>query len=410
MAKGDYLVAQVSSIVNDAIEDALGKNAAITSLDTTNIVSLGKDLDDMNLLDGWFAALANRIVKTIYFVRVYGEERRSVLRDEHEYGAFIQKVYYKMPDLVNNPEYAIPQAPVSPATEYTYNQLSPYEVSTNIEVSAAIFGGQGTVALEFVRPVDQIRSAFLSSAEMIRFIDGLYLVAENKIKKAEEELTNLAVNTAMAYDINAGLVRNLLEEYNDTLPEGADELTAVQAMRDADFLRYAAMEIKMAIDFMGKMSVVYNAEGYETFTGRDNMVVEMLSMFNAFSEIYLQSDTFHKELVELPRFESVASWQRLDNSVTQTFEDVSSIKIEHDDINSGTAVSQAGIVCFLHDIEHVAAYFGHRRTWEKYNERQDLYIHGDTMRKGYAVDGHANALVFVVADSSESSKKKAAKK
>ena len=87
-------------------------------------------------------------------------------------------------------------------------------------------------------------------------------------------------------------------------------------------------------------------------------------------------------------------WQRLDNSVTQSFEDVSSISIE----NGSLEVAQSGIICFLHDIEHVAAYFGHRRTWEKYNERDDVMIHGDTMRKGYAVDGHANGLVFVVAD------------
>lgn len=392
--RANYIVAQKYSVVNDAIEDALGQNASITSLDTSDLVSLGKQLSDMQLLEGWFGALANRIVKTVYFVRTYGKRSRSILRDEHEYGAFVQKVYYKAPDFVANSEYGIPQAPVSPATEYTYNQSSPYDVNATVEVSAAVFGGQGTIALEFVRPIDQIRSAFLSESEMIRFIDGIYVVAENKIKLAEEELVDMAVNTAMAYDINAGLVRNLLEEYNDLLPESATPLTANEAMRDADFLRYAAMEIKMAVDFMGEMSVVYNAEGYQTFTDRENLVVEMLSMFNAFSEIYLQSDTFHNELVELPRFEPVPRWQRLDNSVTQSFEDVSSISIE----NGSLEVAQTGIICFLHDIEHVAAYFGHRRTWEKYNERDDVMIHGDTMRKGYAVDGHANGLVFVVAD------------
>lgn len=400
-ARANYLVSQKYAVVNDAIADALGENASITELDTTGLVNFGSQLESMGLLEGFFGALANRIVKTIYFVRVYGERRRSVLRDEHEFGAFVQKVYYKMPDLVANPEYQIPQAPVSPATAYTYNQSSPYDVNATIEVSCAVYGGQGTLALEFVRPVDQIRTAFLSEAEMIRFIDGLYLAADNKIKLAEEEVTDLAVNTAMAYDINAGLVRNLLTEYNDLLPESATPLTADEAMRDADFLRYAAMEIKQAIDFMGEMSVVYNAEGYETFTDRENLVVEMLSMFNAFSEVYLQSDTFHKELVELPRFEPVPRWQRLDNSVKQSFEDVSSINIANDAINSGTAVEQSGIICFIHDVEHVAAYFGHRRTWEKYNERQDLYIHGDTMRKGFAVDGHANGLVFVVAEESE---------
>ena len=398
MAKGDYIIKQKYAVVNDAIADALGKNASISTLNTTDLVSLGKSLANMNLLEGWYAAMANRIVKTVYFVRVYGQRQRSVLRDEHEYGAFVQKVYYKTPDFVANPEYGIPQAPVSPATEYTYQQSSPYDVSAVVEVSAAVFGGQGTLALEFVRPVDQIRTAFISEAEMIRFIDGLYVAADQRIKLAEEELTDLAVNTAIAYDVDNNKVRNLLTEFNALLPEDADPLTAAQAVRDADFLRYACMEIGQTIDYMGEMSTIFNVEGYETFTDRENMVVEVLSYFARSMEVFLQADTFHDSLVSLPRYESVPRWQRLKNSVAQDFESLSSIKIQNSAINSGNALTVKGIVAFVHDIEHVAAYFGHRRTWEKYNERDDVYIHGDTMRKGYAVDGHANGVVFIVAD------------
>ena len=398
MAKGDYIIKQKYAVVNDAIADALGKNAAITTLNTTDLVSLGKSLANMNLLEGWYAAMANRIVKTVYFVRVYGQRQRSVLRDEHEYGAFVQKVYYKAPDFVANPEYGLPQAPVSPATEYTYNQSSPYDVSAVVEVSASVFGGQGTLALEFVRPVDQIRTAFISEAEMIRFIDGLYVAADQRIKLAEEELTDLAVNTAIAYDVDNNKVRNLLTEFNALLPEDADPLTAAQAVRDADFLRYACMEIGQTIDYMGEMSTIFNVEGYETFTDRENMVVEVLSYFARSMEVFLQADTFHDSLVSLPRYESVPRWQRLKNSVAQDFASLSAIKIQNSAINSGNALTVNGVIAFVHDIEHVAAYFGHRRTWEKYNERDDVYIHGDTMRKGYAVDGHANGVVFIVAD------------
>ena len=398
MAKGDYIIKQKYAVVNDAIQDALGANASITTLNTTDLVSLGKSLANMNLLEGWYAAMANRIVKTVYFVRVYGQRQRSVLRDEHEYGAFVQKVYYKAPDFTANPEYGLPQAPVSPATEYTYNQSSPYDVSAVVEVSASVFGGQGTLALEFVRPVDQIRTAFISEAEMIRFIDGLYVAADQRIKMAEEELTDLAVNTAIAYDVDNGKVRNLLTEFNALLPEDADPLTAAQAVRDADFLRYACMEIGQTIDYMGEMSTIFNVEGYETFTDRENMVVEVLSYFARSMEVFLQADTFHDSLVSLPRYESVPRWQRLKNSVAQDFASLSAIKIQNSAINSGNALAVNGIVAFVHDIEHVAAYFGHRRTWEKYNERDDVYIHGDTMRKGYAVDGHANGVVFIVAD------------
>ena len=398
MAKGDYIIKQKYAVVNDAIADALGKNASISTLNTTDLVSLGKSLANMNLLEGWYAAMANRIVKTVYFVRVYGQRQRSVLRDEHEYGAFVQKVYYKAPDFTANPEYGLPQAPVSPATEYTYNHSSPYDVSAVVEVSASVFGGQGTLALEFVRPVDQIRTAFISEAEMIRFIDGLYVAADQRIKLAEEELTDLAVNTAIAYDVDNNKVRNLLTEFNALLPEDADPLTAAQAVRDADFLRYACMEIGQTIDYMGEMSTIFNVEGYETFTDRENMVVEVLTYFARSMEVFLQADTFHDSLVSLPRYESVPRWQRLKNSVAQDFASLSAIKIQNSAINSGNALTVNGVIAFVHDIEHVAAYFGHRRTWEKYNERDDVYIHGDTMRKGYAVDGHANGVVFIVAD------------
>lgn len=399
MAKGDYIIKQKYSVVNDAISDALGKNGSISTLNTTDLVSLGKSLANMQLLEGWYAAMANRIVKTVYFVRVYGQRQRSVLRDEHEYGAFVQKVYYKAPDFVSNPEYGLPQAPVSPSTEYTYNQTSPYDVSAVVEVTASVFGGQGTLALEFVRPIDQIRTAFLSESEMIRFIDGLYVAADNKIKMAEEELTDLAVNTAIAYDVDNNKVRNLLTEYNTLLPDDATPLTAGEAVRDADFLRFACMEIGQTIDFMGEMSTIYNVEGYETFTDRENMVLELLGFFEKSLEVNLQADTFHKDLVSLGTgFEIVPRWQRLKNNVAQDFASISSIKIQNSAINSGNALTVNGVVAFLHDVEHVACYFGHRRTWEKYNERDDVMIHGDTMRKGYAVDGHANGIVFIVAD------------
>ena len=86
-----YDVTQIYGIVNDAAADALGKTAGTTKLDTTNFLSLGKQLSDMSLLDGWFGALAKRISKTVLFARTYEGKKRRVLRDEQEWGAFIQK-------------------------------------------------------------------------------------------------------------------------------------------------------------------------------------------------------------------------------------------------------------------------------------------------------------------------------
>ena len=388
-----YLVTQIKDIVNDAVEDALGKSASVQKLDSSDIVSLGKAISEYDAYEGFFGALANRIVRTIYFIRTYEGSRRNILRDEHEYGAFIQKVYYEMPDAVDNPTWNIPTALGA------YTQASPYDVNATITVSSLIFGGKGTWSIEIVRPIEQIKSAFLDNASMMNFIDGIYLAVENAFKLQEDTLVSLAANTAMAAAIKGGKARNLLAEYN-TNHAGAT-LTVAQALESADFLKYASKEINRTIKNMGKMSTVYNVDGYTTFTPKDRMVVEILAEFASASDMYLQADTFHDELVKLPNYEEVPYWQGSGDSFA--FEDCSSIDVTNDalideDVVGDTGeVEQSGIICFLHDIENVAAYFGRRRSWELPNPRSEVMIHGEKAEKGFAVDTHANGIVFYMA-------------
>ena len=385
------LVKQISQLVNDAVKDALGKNAVLTTLDSTDVVSMGKLISQYDAFEPFYKSLTNRIARTVYFVRTYEGRTRSVLRDEHEYGAFIQKVYYTMPDAVDNPTWAIPDA------QGNYKQASPYDVEGTVAISSLIYGGKGTWTIEIIRPVEQIKSAFTSPAEMAGFIDGIYITIENSFKLEEERLTALAVNTAMASALQGGKARNLLAEYN-AMHVGAT-LTVTECLENLDFLKYASKEINLTIDNMGTMSTVYNKAGYATFTTKENLVVEMLSHYASANDMYLQADTFHNELTKLPNFEKVPYWQSSGDKFS--LESCSAIKVKHSDLvsesNSTGVVEQGGIICFVHDIENVAAYFGNRRSWELFNQRSDVMVHGEKADKGFAVDNHANGVVFYVA-------------
>ena len=377
-----YLTAQIKNIINDSVKDALGTNYAPTKTETSDVVSLGKQISNFNAYEGFFGALVNRIVKTVYFVRTYEGSERSVLRDEHEYGAFIQKVYYDLPDAVDNPTWNIPDSGTG-----LYTQASPYDVAAMVGVSSLIYGGKGTWSIEIIRPIEQIKTAFLDTESMMAFIDGIYVTVENAFKLEEERLVAQAVNTAMAASLDGGIARNLLAEYNDKYSQS---LTVASALVSADFLRYASKEINRTVDNMGKMSTAFNKAGYPTFTSRDKMVVEMLAEFASASDMYLQSDTFHDELTALPNYEKVPFWQASGKNFA--FADCSKINIEHDDLDND--IAQDGIICFIHDIENVAAYFGNRRAWEMVNPRSEVVIHGEKAEKGFAVDSHANAEVF----------------
>lgn len=392
-----YNVKQITTLLNDIVEDMTAQSAAIQTVDTSNLVSLGKAVADLNLYDGFFGSLVNRLAKTVYFARVYdGAESRSILRDEHEYGAFIQKVYYEAPAFVDNPEYKIPQYTGGGAID-TYNQSSPYGVNTTVTVHAMVYGAQGTFALEIVRPVDQIRSAFLSESEMMRFIDGIYVTIENEIKLAEEGLVNAAVSTAIAAAINGGKVINLLTGYNAI---AATPITDEEvALTDPDFLKYASKVIRNTIKYMRKMSTQYNVNGRKVFTPEDRCIVEVLTEYASATATYLEADTFNKELVALTGYTEVPFWQFSGQS-NGDFDDVSKISITNEafitETNLTGTITDSGIIAFVHDTENVAAYFGHRRSWEKYNERDDVYVHGETARKGFAVDLNANGVAFQV--------------
>lgn len=381
-----YIVSQIKNIINDSVKDALGKTNGVTQVDTTDVVSMGKAIAQYNLYEGFFGALVNRIVRTVIFVRTYEGTNRSVLRDEHEYGAFVQKVYYTMPDAVDNPTWDIPDG------NSDYKQASPYDVEGTVSISALIYGGKGTWSIEIVRPVEQIKTAFMDESSMMSFIDGIYLTVENAFKFEEERLVAQAVNTAMASVIDNGRARNLLAEYNTKYTQS---LTVDTALVSADFLKYASKEINRTIENMGKMSTIYNNGGYNTFTSKDNMVVELLSEFATATDMYLQSDTFHDELTKLPNFERVPFWQSSGQGFA--FADCSKINIDHDDFTN--AVEQGGIIGFVHDIENVACYFGNRRSWEIFNPRSEVVVHGEKAEKGYAVDNNANAVVFYIATS-----------
>ena len=391
-----YDVAQIYAIVNDAANDALGKNAGVTKLDTTNFVSLGKQLSSMGLLDGWFSALAKRISKTVIFARTYDAKRRSVLRDEMEWGAFIQKVYYKMPSAGANDTW-LNKPVASGEDEGKYKQASPYDVDTSIEVKSVIFGNKGTWSIEIVRPLIQIKNAFLNEQSMFAFIDGIYVTIDNALKLEEERLEALAVNTAMALAISRGNAVNVLNLYNAAHDDAI--ITEDDALTNAEFIRVWSKAMGDNIEQMKNISTVYSPFEWETFTPEDKLVVEVLAQAASAADVYLQADTFHNELTKLPNYEKVSFWQS--SGKKYAFEDVSKIDIENDGLTEtgvfeADRVTQGGILAFVHDIEAVACSFYDRRTWEMVNPRAEVLIHGDKAEKGYAVDGNANALVFYI--------------
>lgn len=380
---------QIYSIVNAAVSDVLGAQAPRVK-DTTSFVDLGKAMADANKYDAFYGALACRISKTVAFVRMYEKNERRVITDYQDFGAYVQKIYTELPDAVANPVWTVSNGQNPP----TIASSNPYDVTTVVNVSSMIYGLKGTWAIEIVLPTRQIKEAFLSLEAMGAFIDSLYMTIENSMTLDMEATENLAVSTAMASAIKAGNKTNLLQIYNE---EHAETLSVSMAMQSVPFLAFSAEKINRMAKNMRKMSKLFNASNYATFTPEDKLVVEVNTEFAGKSQYLLQSNTYHEELVKLPGYNEIDYWQGSGTSFD--FADTSKIYIKNDAIDKNNAIEQGGIVAFVRDEENVKAYYGDRESWELPNPRNRTVIHGEQAEKGYAVDPHANAWVFYIANS-----------
>lgn len=379
---------QIYSIVNDSAKEAMGVQA-ISVKDTAGLVSLGDVvLSSATNKENFYNSLVNRIGRTVIAIRNYTPKDRAVKRDDMEWGLIYQKISYKAKDSVEN------------ASWDAETQANPFDVEITTEAVQKLFSKLGTWSYEDSIPDYQLYTAFTSTEAMGAFIAGIYTNISNAMAIAEEEVANLAVSTYMAGALIKGKdtqKRNLLKEYN-TLK--GTTLKASECITNADFLKYASREINTVCGNIKTMSTLYNADGIPRHTPKDKLVVEVLGQFASATASYLESDTYHKELVALPNYEEVAFWQG--SGTTFAFDDVSTIDIKNVELkttsNTTGAIKQSGIIAFVHDYDAVASIITRRRSHSIYNPRSERFNIFEKADKGYAVDLSENGIVFFIAD------------
>lgn len=383
-------VNQIYSLVNDSAKEAIG-GTAITAKDTGTLVSLGNQvLSSTENKDAFYKALTDRIGRTVIAVRAYAPKARAVKRDEMDWGIIYQKISFKLNNASEN------------GTWNATTQADPFDVQPQTEAVETLFSKMGTYTYEDSIPDTQLFTAFTSAERMGAFISGIYVNMDNALKLAEDDLANLAVNTYIAGALIKGKAtqkRNLLKEYNTATGE---TLTVANCLRNADFLKFASREIKTVISNMEKFSVLYNAStDIPRFTPSDKLVVEILGQFASATASYLESNTYHKELVALPMYEEVAYWQGSGTSFS--FNDVSTISIVNENLatvgNETGTITQSGVIAFVHDVDAVASTIMHRRSNSIYNPRAERFNIFEKADKGFAVDLTENGVVFYIADS-----------
>ena len=373
------LMTQVYELMNDVTGTVLGENAVVQE-DLSNVVDIGDQITNMNLLDNYVRSLVDHIGKMVFVNRAYSGTAPSLLMDSWEYGSILEKVTYDgLPEATENESWTLQDG-----EEYNPN------IFTQPQVSAKFFDKRVTFEVPMSFAERQVKSAFSSAAQLNAFFSMIYNAIEKSMTVKIDGLVERTINNVIGEtiaDANAGVRSiNLLAGYNT---QYGTSLTAEQAILTPEFIRYASYMFKLYSDRLVKISKLFNAGGKERFTPKDMQKIIMLSEFKTAADVYLQSDTFHNELTKLPSADEVPYWQG--SGVGYDFRSTSAINIK---TASGETVNRAGILGVIFDRDCAGVSNLNRRVTTDWNAKGEFWNNWYKFDAGYFNDFNENAIVF----------------
>ena len=382
-------VEQIYTLVNDITSEITGKTDLVKE-DLTNTVDVGKELFTVSDVDNYVKSLVNRIGKTIFVNRKYSGKVPSVVMDSWEFGSVLQKISADLPQATENESWELENN-----TSYDPNIF--YKPS----VSAKFYNSKVTFEVPLSFTERQVKESFNSASELNAFISMLYNAVEKSMTVKIDSLVMRTINNMIAHTYNGDStgVRavNLLTAYNTAMGlSGVNVLTADKAITDKEFLRFASMQMALYADRLGTMSTLFNGGSKERFTPKDLLHIVLLSDFAEGAKIYLESDTFNKELVKLPTAETVPYWQGSGKSFA--FADVSKINVQIMDGSTKKDVSIGGILGVMFDRDSLGVCNLDRRVTTNYNPKAEFFSNWYKFDCGYFNDLNENFVFFYVAD------------
>ena len=378
-------ITQIKDLVNSSLKEVDGTSVLLKE-DLSNVVDVGKDILDKDDIDNFVKKLVDRVGKTVFNNRVYQGSAPSVLMDAWEYGSVVEKVDAELPNVEENDSWNLQDGK-------SYDQ----DIFYQPKVSAKFFNSKVTFDIPMSFTKMQVKSAFNSATELNSFISMLMTKVQNAMTLHLDGLIMKTINnfTAQVINSNKGLqVVNLLKGYNE---QTGQTLTSAKALTDPTFIKYANLMINTYRSRISQMSTLFNVGGVHKFTPKENQHLVILSDFASASKVYLESDTYNQQNVQLGTgYDTVPYWQG--SGTNYAFADTSSIDVAIKDGSTTKEVKQSGILGVLFDTSALGVSCQNPRTTTAVNARAEFYTNFNKYDAMYYNDLNENFVVFMVAD------------
>lgn len=387
-------IKQIASILNTVINSEQLGESAVVNEDLSNIVDVGKQLSSSSTFDNNFdnftKSLIDRIGLTLFDTKQYKGFAPNIMRTGWEYGSALQKVRCDLPDAENNASWTL-------ADLSNGSTVDPFIISKP-SIKAKYFNKKTTFDIPITLSQEAVKEAFLSAENMNSFFSMIENRVAFKMELCTDAMSMRTINNLIANKINSNKnVINLLADYNT---KTGKTLKADKCLSDPEFLRYAAKEIMLYKKYIQNASVLYNNDGYVTFTPPDSLQLVMLTEVAKSLEVDLYSTTYNDEFIKITNYSEVPYWQG--SGTNNSFVEHSTLNIKAVDTDGQEfTVNQSGIIGAMFDQNAAMICNTNFRTTSIYNPKAEYWNYFYKFDCMYLNDLAENCIVFIVADATE---------
>jgi hypothetical protein len=382
-------VKQIYDIVNSATQEILGESVLLKE-DLSNIVDIGTEVFNASSVDNYVKSLVNHIGRVVFVNRKYSGRAPSVLMDSWEYGSVLQKITMELPEATEDESWEL-------VDQSSYDP----NVFTKPKVSTKFFNKRTTFEIPMSITEMQVKESFSNPEQLNGFVSMIYNAIDKSMTVKTDALIMRTINNMIAETVyneygaaninSKSTVKaiNLLYLYNQ---EYSKSLTAAKALKDPEFIRYAAYIIGMTASRLGTISTLFNIGGKDRFTPSDMLHIVMLADFKKSADVFLQSTTFNEEYTKLPNAEVVPYWQG--SGTGYDFTDTGKVHVK---TASGHDETVTGVLSVMFDRDALGVTNFNRRVTTNYNPKAEFYNNWYKADAGYFNDFNENFVVFFVA-------------
>ena len=389
MKKVDVVKITQEAVAQTMGADYMSEHGGIKAIESFRLPDIGEDVLNSGTVDQYVKSILTQLGKMYVDSKAYAAELPSLFIDSFEWGGYLERVYFKPQDLIQDEMYNLVDG-------NTYEDHKFYQP----KASAKIFEEVKNIMTPISIVADQIKEAFQGWDQMNAFLSGIQNNVNNTLTLASEAYAHMLIQCGIAVaEKNTQHSVHLLTEAiaKKVLSTGA---TAAEALESPEFLRFALKRIAQVKKNMKRYTVAFNNGQIPTFTNDADAKLALLTDFTTAAGFTARANTFNANELNIGDYDEVACWQAFADTSKANFDysTNSTIKIAADSTNKlgiGTeAVTITDVIGVLYDTRAMGISLTKSKVTSNYTAIADFWNEYHHKQVNYILDPNFNIVTF----------------